>query len=373
MSQAECALILQQLARLEEVLLDSSEILLSGRDPVNHKEALQHIESIRSYIKDDKNNKQLNVDSLSPIGRVNMTPSMDGMRTAIHSTSCRIKHRIIAFASKFNSDAKPRRRRQIKILLSDNEVHLLDRAVEDSGLDRASVFRHLLLNHTNPSNASGNLAEESAEHERISRINISDMGVKPIKATIQLAEPRNFDEMPNTVKTIRDGTAVILNLTMMEPDQAQRAVDWVAGATFYAEGRQERVGESIFLFSPATFDIVMSTEEADNAKQSLIGGDSAQGPDANQLSLTPLQESCLKIVRDRWESDQLLTTPIQLAAQLNPSSDSEASFRLIRRTLFTLQKRSLIEKSLDDDACCDYRPVLKNDSASAERVETEDQ
>jgi cell division inhibitor SepF len=38
---------------------------------------------------------------------------------------------------------------------------------------------------------------------------------------------------------------------MMEPDQAQRAVDFVAGGTFAIDGHQERVGESIFLFAPS--------------------------------------------------------------------------------------------------------------------------
>lgn len=375
MSQTEFALILQQLARLEEVLLDNREIPLSGRDIGNNNEALHLIELIRSHIQvsDDKYQKGLFVDSVSSNGRVNTTQSMDGTGSAPYTTSCRIKHRIEAFASKLKSDAKSRRKRLIKILLSDSELHLLDRAAEDSGLDRASVFRHLLLNHANPSNASGKLAEETAAGGRISRISISDMGVKPIKPKIQLAEPRNFDEMPNTVKTIRDGTAVILNLTMMEPDQAQRAVDWVAGATFYAEGQQERVGESIFLFSPATFDIVASSVETDNASQSLIRGDSLEDSDSNQLSLTPLQESCLKIVRDRWERDQLFTSPAQLAAQMNPATESDASFRLIRRTLFRLCKLGLIEKSLNDDACFDYRPVIVNDPASAEWVGTEDE
>jgi FtsZ-interacting cell division protein YlmF len=375
MSQTEFSLILQHLARLEEVLLDSSEMPLSGRDIGNNNEALHLIESIRSYIQvsDDKNQKELFVDRVSSNGRVNTTQSMDGTGSALHTTSCWIKHRIEVFASKFKSDAKSRRKRLVKILLSDNELHLLDHAVEEYGLDRTSIFRNLLLNHANPSNASGKLAEETAEGEQISRINISDMGVKPLKPTIQLAEPRDFDEMPNTVKTIRDGTAVILNLTMMEPDQAQRAVDWVAGATFYADGHQERVGESIFLFSPAAFNIVASSEETDKYSKSLIRGDSVEDSEPNRHSLTPIQESCLQIVRDRWEREQLFTTPTQLAAQMNPATESDAYFRLIRRTLFGLCKLGLTEKSLDDDECFDYRPVIKNDPTSAERVGTEDE
>ena len=374
MSQTEFSLILQQLARLEAVLLDSSEIPLSGPGLVRNNELQRLIDSIRSYILASDNNYQeeLFVDSASSNARGSMTQSAVGTGPALHNTSCRIKSRIEALASRLKSEAKLRRKRQIKILLSDNELHLLDRAVEDSGLDRASVFRYLLLNYTNASNASGKLAKETEAGERISRINISDMGVKPVKPTIQLAEPRNFDEMPNTVKTIRDGTAVILNLTMMEPDQAQRAVDWVAGATFYADGHQERVGESIFLFSPATFDIVVSSDETDNGSQSLIRGDSVKGLDSNQPSLTPLQESCLKIVRDRWDNDQSCTTPTQLAAQLNPARDPAAAFRLIRRTLFGLHKIGLIERSLDDDECCDYRPVIKNDSSGSEELVAED-
>ena len=38
--------------------------------------------------------------------------------------------------------------------------------------------------------------------------------------------------------------------TSQDPDQAQRAVDFVAGGTFAINGHQERVGESIFLFTP---------------------------------------------------------------------------------------------------------------------------
>jgi FtsZ-interacting cell division protein YlmF len=373
MSQTEFALILQKLARLEAVLLDSSEIPLSGRDPVQDNEIKDLIGSIRNYIQvsNKKYQDESFVDDAPSDGRVNNAQSVDKTGAAVHNTSCWIKKSIKAFASKRIPDANSRRKRQIKILLSDKELHLLDHAVEGSGLDRASLFRHLLLNYSSASNGLGNSAEDREAGERISRINISDMGVKPVKPTIQLAEPKNFDEMPNTVKTIRDGKAVILNLTMLEPDQAQRAVDWVAGATFYADGHQERVGESIFLFSPATFDIVASNEETDNASQSLIMGDSTQDSDTNQLSLTPLQETCLKIVRDRWDSDQLHTQPAQLIAQIDAASDSDASSRLIKRTLFVLQKKGLVEKSQDNDECCDFRPVIKNDSASAEQLDAE--
>ena len=63
-------------------------------------------------------------------------------------------------------------------------------------------------------------------------------------------EPRSFEEMPQAIQALRERKSVVLNLTMMEPDQAQRAVDFVAGGTYAMDGHQERVGESIFLFTP---------------------------------------------------------------------------------------------------------------------------
>ena len=50
-------------------------------------------------------------------------------------------------------------------------------------------------------------------------------------------------------------------VSLMEPDQAQRAVDFVAGGTFAIDGHQERVGESIFLFAPSCVTVTNSFQE----------------------------------------------------------------------------------------------------------------
>ncbi|MCM1985041.1 cell division protein SepF [Lyngbya confervoides] len=67
---------------------------------------------------------------------------------------------------------------------------------------------------------------------------------------VLVMEPKSFEEMPRVIQALRDRKSVVLNLTMMDAVQAQRAVDFVAGATFTIDGHQERVGESIFLFTP---------------------------------------------------------------------------------------------------------------------------
>jgi cell division inhibitor SepF len=50
----------------------------------------------------------------------------------------------------------------------------------------------------------------------------------------------------------------------MDPDQAQRAVDFVAGGTYAIDGHQERIGESIFLFTPNCVQVSTPTEYEDD-------------------------------------------------------------------------------------------------------------
>ena len=86
-------------------------------------------------------------------------------------------------------------------------------------------------------------------------------GISNANSEVNLMEPRSFDEMPRAIQALRERKTVILNLTMMEPDQAQRAVDFVAGGTFAIDGHQERVGESIFLFAPSCVMVTNSFQE----------------------------------------------------------------------------------------------------------------
>lgn len=72
---------------------------------------------------------------------------------------------------------------------------------------------------------------------------------------VVVMEPRSFEEMPQAIQALRERKSVVLNLTIMDPDQAQRAVDFVAGGTYAIDGHQERIGESIFLFTPSCVQV----------------------------------------------------------------------------------------------------------------------
>jgi len=108
------------------------------------------------------------------------------------------------------------------------------------------------LAHSNPFDFRGNTTPSNV---------IGMPGISTASSEVSLMEPRSFDEMPRAIQSLRERKTVILNLTMMEPDQAQRAVDFVAGGTFAIDGHQERVGESIFLFAPSCVNVTNSFQE----------------------------------------------------------------------------------------------------------------
>ncbi|MDC2988367.1 cell division protein SepF [bacterium] len=121
-------------------------------------------------------------------------------------------------------------------------------------------------------------------------------GISNSSAEVSLMEPRSFDEMPQAIQALRERKTVILNLTMMDPDQAQRAVDFIAGGTYAIDGHQERVGESIFLFAPSCVNVTSSSPEeaspsnvpAENTPQYSLGKNTAPEPAWGNSNLSAL-------------------------------------------------------------------------------------
>ena len=140
-----------------------------------------------------------------------------------------------------------RRTHQVKVTLNAVELRALDTLVASSGTDRASVFRALLAQASTSGLGAAGVANSLRGDE-------SSLSADP-KPFIYVAEPEKFDDVPICIDAMKQGNAVSANLTMMEPDAAQRAVDFVAGGTYAMEGRQERLGESIFLFAPKSYAV----------------------------------------------------------------------------------------------------------------------
>ena len=103
-------------------------------------------------------------------------------------------------------------------------------------------------------NHSSLVGTETANVNTVNNV-IGMPGVANGISEVVVIEPRTFEEMPQVIQALRERKSVVLNLTVMDPDQAQRAVDFVAGGTFAIDGHQERIGESIFLFTPSCVQV----------------------------------------------------------------------------------------------------------------------
>ena len=105
----------------------------------------------------------------------------------------------------------------------------------------------------------------STESGMVSMNNVIGMpGAMNGMSEVLVMEPRTFEEMPQAIQALRERKSVVLNLTIMDPDQAQRAVDFVAGGTYAMDGHQERIGESIFLFTPNCVQVSMPIDGEEN-------------------------------------------------------------------------------------------------------------
>lgn len=131
----------------------------------------------------------------------------------------------------------------------------------------------------------------STESSVVSMNNVIGMpGAMNGTSEVIVMEPRSFEEMPQVLQSLRERKSVVLNLTIMDPDQAQRAVDFVAGGTYAMDGHQERIGESIFLFTPNCVQVSMPSD-LDHAGPTL----------ADPMPTMPRQDAPTPV----WPTDQV--------------------------------------------------------------------
>lgn len=81
---------------------------------------------------------------------------------------------------------------------------------------------------------------------------------------VMVIEPRTFEESLEIVEHLRSRKSVLLNLHLLDNEQSQRIVDFLSGATHAVDGHQQRIGDGVFLFAPAT---VVISAESSSSKQ----------------------------------------------------------------------------------------------------------
>lgn len=79
---------------------------------------------------------------------------------------------------------------------------------------------------------------------------------------IMLFEPRVFSDAKQIGSRLLEGQAAIINFERMDNQQARRIVDFLSGVTYAIGGNLKRIGEQIFLCTPADFSVEGMLNEA---------------------------------------------------------------------------------------------------------------
>ena len=73
---------------------------------------------------------------------------------------------------------------------------------------------------------------------------------------LMVIEPRSFSEdSMQLIKYLQEGRTIVLNLHLLDKEQAQRLVDFVSGATQALVGHQQKIADTVFIFAPKNISI----------------------------------------------------------------------------------------------------------------------
>lgn len=75
---------------------------------------------------------------------------------------------------------------------------------------------------------------------------------------VMVCEPRSYEDSIAIVKHLKDRKTIVLNLHLLDKEQALRIVDFLCGATHALTGSQQKIGDSVFIFTPA--NVALSSE-----------------------------------------------------------------------------------------------------------------
>lgn len=81
---------------------------------------------------------------------------------------------------------------------------------------------------------------------------------------VMVVEPRSFGEAAQIVQNLKDRKTIILNLHLLDKEQSQRTIDFVCGAAHALNGKPQKVGDMVFVFTPSNITLSVDNSETTN-------------------------------------------------------------------------------------------------------------
>ncbi len=156
---------------------------------------------------------------------------------------------------------------------SDMEEEIIDDSISFSGeKDKSSEpysSSSRLSRRRRPSSFQGKAESQKDSMSLSNRLpnNVVGLpGVNLIMNEIEIFSPHTFKQAAQVINILKQQRSVVLNLGLMEPYEAQRAVDFVTGGVCALDGHYDRVAESVFIFTPR--GVSLTNSEGDSSLES---------------------------------------------------------------------------------------------------------
>ena len=79
---------------------------------------------------------------------------------------------------------------------------------------------------------------------------------------IIISEAKVYEDSLTIAKNLREGNPVIVNLKYLDTETGKRLIDFICGTAFAINGHMLKIGENIFLFTPANVNISNNENES---------------------------------------------------------------------------------------------------------------
>lgn len=80
---------------------------------------------------------------------------------------------------------------------------------------------------------------------------------------VMILEPRSFKDSAMVVQHLMERKTVVLNLHLLDKEQSQRTIDFVCGAAHALNGKPQKVGDLVFVFTPSNVTLSIETQQID--------------------------------------------------------------------------------------------------------------
>lgn len=81
---------------------------------------------------------------------------------------------------------------------------------------------------------------------------------------VRIMEPRSFDDAAQIVQHLKDRQTIVLNLHLLDKEQSQRTIDFVCGAAHALNGKPQKVGDLVFVFTPSNVTLSVDVNANQN-------------------------------------------------------------------------------------------------------------